>query len=60
VGVIQAAFTPSGPEIARARRLVEAYDRERKGAFLLDGVMIDRPAVEAARSLLARTRTGGA
>ena len=58
VGPIQAAFTPSDEQVARARRLVEAYERERMGAFLLDGVMVDRPAVEAARALLARTPTG--
>jgi (S)-citramalyl-CoA lyase len=54
VSTIHAAFTPSPEQVAYALHVVEAYERERKGAFLLDGVMIDRPAVEAARALLAR------
>lgn len=57
---ILAAFAPTDEEISNAARVVQAYERERKGAFLLDGVMVDRPAVEAARSLLARAATGGA
>lgn len=57
VDVIHEAFAPTQEEIARARRVVEGSEREGRGVFLLDGVMIDRPAVEAARRLLARSST---
>lgn len=45
--------------VAAAERLLAAADAaagEGRGAFMLDGRMIDRPAVAAARATLARTR----
>ncbi|MDX1646498.1 MAG: CoA ester lyase [Longimicrobiales bacterium] len=54
VGVIRPVFAPSAQEIRRARRVVEVAGQEGDGAFLLDGVMVDAPVVEAARRLLER------
>ncbi len=54
VPVIREAFAPTDDEVARARRIVEAAERESAGVFVVDGAMIDRPAVEAARRLLGR------
>jgi citrate lyase subunit beta/citryl-CoA lyase len=45
------AFAPSGAEIERARRLVEAFSG---GAERFDNEMIERMHVEAARRVLAR------
>jgi citrate lyase subunit beta-like protein len=62
VAPVQAAFTPDDESVARARRLVEAfeaYQKEGTGAFALDGRMIDMPLVKAAQNVLARARTGG-
>ena len=53
VEVLQDAFSPSETEVAQARLVTETFDRERKGVFLLDGVMVDRPAIEAARRVVA-------
>ncbi len=53
----QAAFTPSAEELAAARRVVEAYEQniqEGRGAFALDGKMVDLPIVKAAQRVLAR------
>lgn len=50
-------FTPSPDEVARARRLVEAYAQyqaEGLGVFALEGTMIDAPLIRAARAVLAR------
>lgn len=56
VEAVNAIFTPSDAEVARARRIVAAFeDVERSGAaaLKLDGVMIDYPVVDKARQLLA-------
>jgi citrate lyase beta subunit len=54
---VQRCFTPSEGEIAWARRVTEAYAqnaKEGRGAFALDGKMIDMPLVKAARRVMAR------
>jgi citrate lyase beta subunit len=59
---IQAVFTPSPEELDRARRLIETYRRfeeQGKGAFELDGKMVDMPMVRAAESVLDRARAAG-
>ena len=55
VSVIQERFSPSEGEVAAARRLIEAYEAQDGGVFLMDGVMVDRPVVEAARRTVARS-----
>lgn len=59
---VQAAFTPSDEAIANARRVVEAfeaYEAEGKGAFAVDGKMIDMPIVKAAQRVLQKARAAG-
>lgn len=52
--VIHGVFTPSPEEVEQARRIVEADRAAGGGAVALDGRMVDRPVVEAARRLLER------
>lgn len=55
---VQRAFTPSNAEVAWAKRVVEAYEhnaKEGRGAFALDGKMIDMPIVKAAQRVLVRS-----
>jgi citrate lyase beta subunit len=62
VGPVQEAFTPNDESIKNARRLVEAFEthqKEGKGAFALDGKMIDLPLVKAAQNVLERARAAG-
>jgi citrate lyase beta subunit len=62
VGPVQEAFTPNDDSIEKARRLVEAFEahqKEGKGAFALDGKMIDMPLVKVAQNLLVRARSAG-
>ena len=62
VAPVQEAFTPGEEAIARARHLVEAFEahqKEGRGAFALDGEMIDLPLVKAARGVLDRARAAG-
>jgi len=59
---VQEAFTPGEVEIAQALRLVEAFAAHQasgKGAFALDGKMVDAPVVKAAERLLGRARAAG-
>jgi malyl-CoA/(S)-citramalyl-CoA lyase len=50
-------FTPSEPEVTRARRILEAMDEaatEGKGAVSLDGRMIDAASIRQAETLLSK------
>jgi len=57
VPIVNEAYSPSPDDVARAHRIVDGYAASHaagRGAFALDGRMIDAPVVEAARRLLAR------
>ena len=57
VGVCNAAFAPDPADVATAREMVEAFDREvgaGRAAFAWKGRMVDLPVVDRARRLLAR------
>lgn len=62
VSAVQEAFTPSEEEIKYAQRIVETFEasqREGKGAYSLDGKMIDMPLLKHAQKVLARARAAG-
>ncbi len=62
IAAVHEVYTPSPEEIAYARRVVEAFEaasREGKGAFMLDGRMIDGPIVDTERTVLERARRAG-
>lgn len=54
VEAVNAAFTPTAEEVARAARVLDAA--EQGGAVRLDGEMVDAPVLARARRLLARAR----
>lgn len=57
VPVINEEYGPRAEEVARARRLVAAFEAalaEGKGAVAFEGGMIDKPVAERARRLIAR------
>lgn len=59
VQVVQEAFTPSDEAIAYAKRIVETFEasqKEGKGAYALDGKMIDMPLLKNAQKVLARAK----
>ena len=59
VAVVQKAFTPSEEEIAYAKRIVETFEasqKEGRGAYSLDGKMIDMPLLKHAQKVLARAK----
>lgn len=62
VPVAQEAFTPSDEAIAYARRIVETFEasqKEGKGAYSLDGKMIDMPLLKNAQKVLSRAKAAG-
>lgn len=62
IEAIQQVFTPSAEEIARAKRLIEAYNAQQaasSGVFELDGQMVDRPMIRRAERVLMRARAAG-
>ncbi|WP_267435383.1 CoA ester lyase [Sphingomonas sp. GM_Shp_1] len=57
VPVLNAAFTPSADELARARAIVDLFAAHPgAGALQLDGRMVDAPHLKAAQALLARAQ----
>lgn len=62
VSAVQEAFTPSDEEIAHAKRIVETFEsnqKEGKGAYALDGKMIDMPLLKNAQKVLVRAKSAG-
>jgi citrate lyase beta subunit len=62
VAAVQDAFTPSEEAIEYAQRVVRAFgasQKEGKGAFALDGKMIDMPLLKNAQKVLERARAAG-
>lgn len=59
---VQSAFTPSEAEITYARQVLQAagehFDHGR-GAFALDGKMVDMPVIKSAERVIARARAAG-
>lgn len=53
VAAINAAFTPTAEELARAHRVVAAFAASEAGVFMLDGRMLDRPHLLQAQRIIA-------
>ena len=59
---VQTAFTPNDEAVAYAKRIVETFEasqKEGKGAYSLDGKMIDMPLVKNAQKVLERAKAAG-
>ena len=59
---VQVAFTPNDEAIAHARRIIETFEasqKEGRGAYSLDGKMIDMPLLKNAQKVLERARAAG-
>ena len=62
VAVVQEAFTPSEEAIEYAQRVVATFaasQKEGRGAFALDGKMIDMPLLKNAQKVLDRAKAAG-
>jgi citrate lyase beta subunit len=59
---VQTAFTPNDEAIAYAKRIVQTFDasqKDGKGAYALDGKMIDMPLLKNAQKVLERAKAAG-
>jgi citrate lyase beta subunit len=59
---VQTAFTPNDEAIVNAKRIVETFDasqKEGRGAYSLDGKMIDMPLLKNAQKVLERAKAAG-
>ncbi len=52
VAIVNAAFSPTGEQIAWARRVVDAAAAAAGAAVAVDGKMVDAPVLARARRLL--------
>ena len=62
IKIVQRAYTPSPESISKALRIVEAahiHSEIGKGAFTLDGEMVDQPVIKRAETVLVRARAAG-
>ena len=62
VSVVQEAFTPSDSAVEYAKRIVESFEEHQRGgrgAFALDGKMIDMPLLKNAQKVLERAKAAG-
>jgi citrate lyase beta subunit len=62
IAPVHRVFAPAADQIAKARRIVEAFERataEESGVVVVDGAMVDRPVVLRAQRLLARAERAG-
>jgi citrate lyase subunit beta/citryl-CoA lyase len=56
VSTINTVFTPSKKDILQAKRIVQKASEHGKGAFSLDGKMVDAPIIEKAKKLLKKAQ----
>ncbi|MDD3068489.1 MAG: CoA ester lyase [Acholeplasmataceae bacterium] len=59
VEIINDIFSPSKDEIKQAQRIIEAYHKPEnmhKGAFSLDGKMVDKPIIDRALKLIDKAK----
>lgn len=63
IAPVHRVFAPDPDEVAKARRIVEAFERAttaESGVIVVDGAMVDRPVVLRAQQLLARAERADA
>lgn len=56
VDTINQIFAPNPEEIKQSLRIVTKADAEKKGAFSLDGKMVDLPIIEKAKKVLEKAK----
>lgn len=59
VDTINVVFSPTREEIIQAKRILKKSEELQKGAFSLDGKMIDLPIIEKAKKVLEKSQKYG-
>jgi len=52
IAIVNSAFTPSAEQIARAEKVVAAYEASPNGLAVVDGKLVERPVVVAQQKIL--------
>ena len=56
VDIVNEVFSPTSSEIFEAKRIIKKSEEASKGAFSLDGKMIDLPIIEKAKKVLEKAK----
>ncbi len=56
---INRVFTPSAAEVSKAEKIAAAYAEAGGGVALVDGALVEKPVMQAAASILARSKGAG-
>lgn len=56
IDIINTAFTPNETEILDAKRIIKKALESSKGAFSLDGKMVDLPIIEKAKNIIEKAK----
>ena len=59
LATINAAFTPSAEEIARAQEIVAAFEAAPSGLVVINGTLIEAPVIKGMRQRLAIAKAAG-
>lgn len=59
IDCINQIFSPTEKEILKAQKIIAAYEQEKKGAFSLDGKMIDKPILDRSQKILEKAKKFG-
>ncbi|MDD4056723.1 MAG: CoA ester lyase [Bacilli bacterium] len=59
IDMVNQIFSPTKQEILKAQKIIAAYEQEKKGAFSLDGKMIDKPIIERSMKVIAKANKFG-
>jgi (S)-citramalyl-CoA lyase len=53
IPIIHEAFTPTQPQIEKARKVVAAFEQDKTGLVVIDGELIELPVVRSMKRILA-------
>ena len=56
VDIVNEVFSPTVSEIFEARRIIKKSEESNKGAFSLDGKMVDLPIIEKAKKVMEKAK----
>ena len=59
LGAVNGVFTPTPEQVARARKVIAAYEASETGLVVLDGKLIEAPVIRAMRARMEAAEAAG-
>ena len=59
IAAINTVFTPSEPEVARAKNILKAFEQAGTGLVVIDGKLIEKPVLREMQRMIAIAERGG-